>query len=84
MGFIETASGNSVWRGMDYAEPQVAKDFLKQAQEWEHEEEERRRQRDEELRNYVNLFYRAVFPYHGSFEGIRFWIHGQMSQECRA
>ena len=118
MGLIEMASGNSVWRGMDYykkhkvlswnktgsstyegivagsdekkytvridkmhpkksvcncafadgrrvvckhmialyftAEPQAAADFLKQVDEWEHEEEERQRQHLAELRKYVN------------------------------
>lgn len=123
MGLIELASGNSVWRGMDYyenkrviswkksgddtydgrvsgskdniytvhidkihprrskcdcpfadgrrvickhmialyftAEPKVAKDFLKQAEEWEREEEERERQHYIELQKYVNSLSKA-------------------------
>lgn len=123
MGLIEIASGNSVWRGMDYyenkkviswnkksediyegvvngsegksysvhidklhprkstcncpfadgrrvvckhmialyftAEPQAAKDFLKQVEEWEQEEEEREIQHYKELRKYVNSLTKA-------------------------
>ena len=123
MGLIETASGNSVWRGMDYyenkkveswkkinediydgvvngsegkkyivhidtihpkkstcncpfadgrrvvckhmialyftAEPQSAKDFLKQVEEWEREEEELEKQHYEDLRKYVNSLSKA-------------------------
>ena len=36
------------------AEPNVAEDFLKQAEEWEKEEEERERQHYIDLKNYVN------------------------------
>ena len=118
MGLIEIASGNSVWRGVDYyqkkkvcswnksengiydgvvsgsgenkyfvhidkihprsskcncpfadgrrvickhmiallftAEPEVAEEFLKQAEEWEREEEEREQLHYEELRKYVD------------------------------
>lgn len=117
MGLIEVASGNSVWRGMDYydrkkviswekegtdsyngvvsgsegntyrvhidkahprkskcncpfadgrrvvckhmialyftAEPQAAKDFLKEVEEWEEEEKEREKQHYEDLKKYV-------------------------------
>lgn len=123
MGLIEIASGNSVWRGMDYyenkkvlscnkmdenvyegmvqgndrkcytvhidklhprkstcncpfadgrrvvckhmialyfnAEPQAAKDFLKQVEEWEHEEEEREIKYYKDLRKYVNSLSKA-------------------------
>ena len=118
MGLIEIASGDSVWRGMDYyenhkvvswnksgdstyegvvsgsngerynvhidklhpkksicncafadgrrvickhmialyftAEPDVVKVFLKQVDEWEHEEEERQKQHLDDLRKYIN------------------------------
>lgn len=118
MGLIEIASGNSVWRGMDYyqnkkvcswdksgdgtydgivsgsegnnyfvhidkshprkstcncpfakgrrvickhmiallftAEPEMAEDFLRQAEEWEREEEEREQLHFKELRKYVD------------------------------
>ena len=36
------------------AEPNVAEDFLKQAEEWEKEEEERERQHYIDIKNYVN------------------------------
>lgn len=41
------------------AEPKVAKDFLKQAEEWEREEEERERQHYIELQKYVNSLSKA-------------------------
>ena len=123
MGLIETASGNSVWRGMDYyergkvvdwhktgdttydgivsgsdsnkyivhidkahprkstcncpfadgrrvvckhmialyftAEPQAAKDFLKQVEEWEAEEAEREKEHYDELKRYVKSLSKA-------------------------
>lgn len=123
MGLIEIASGNSVWRGMEYyenhkvaswnksgdstyegivsgsngerynvhidklhprksicncafaegrrvvckhmialyftAEPEAAKDFLKQAEEWENEEEERVKRHYEDLRKYVKSLSKA-------------------------
>lgn len=123
MGLIEIASGNSVWRGMDYyenkkvvsweqtgtdtydgivsgsggnrytvhidkahprkstcncpfaegrriickhmialyftAEPKVAKDFLKEVEEWEAEEEERDQQHYEDLKKYVKSLSKA-------------------------
>lgn len=36
------------------AEPNVAEDFMKQAEEWEKEEEERERQHYIDIKNYVN------------------------------
>ena len=123
MGLIEIASGDSVWRGMDYyenhkvvswkksgdltyegvvsgsngesykvyidklhprksicncafaegrrvvckhmialyftSEPEAAKDFLKQAEEWEREEEERVKRHYEDLRKYVKSLSKA-------------------------
>ena len=123
MGLIEIASGNSVWRGMDYyqnkkvnswnkigdgiydgmvsgkngnsyfvhidklyprkstcncpfangrrvickhmiallftAEPDVAENFLRQAEEWEREEEEREQKHLEDIHNYVNSLSKA-------------------------
>ena len=123
MGLIEIASGNSVWRGMDYyenhkvvswnksgnstyegvvsgsngdsynvyidklhprksicncafakgrrvvckhmialyftAEPEAAQNFLKQAEQWEHDEEERVKQHYEDLQKYVKSLSKA-------------------------
>lgn len=123
MGLVEIASGNSVWRGMDYyenkkvisynkigehiyegmikgsgencytvhidklhlrkstcncpfadgrrvvckhmialyftAEPQAAKDFLKQVEEWERERKEQEIQHYKDLRKYVNSLKKA-------------------------
>ena len=36
------------------AEPDVVKVFLKQVDEWEHEEEERQKQHLDDLRKYIN------------------------------
>ena len=41
------------------AEPQAAKDFLKQVEEWKHEEEEREIQYYKDLRKYVNSLSKA-------------------------